>query len=85
MSGVEVIDEADVIGHAEAFHPVRKPGVPPQPARPETRGLPLAIRDIRKSFGDNEVLRRSKRLRQEHAAAPHCRAGQADLWHHQLR
>src|SRR4051812_48920532 len=57
LSDVGVIDSADGIGHAEAFRHARKPGVSPQPARPETRGLPLAIRDLRKSFGDNEVLR----------------------------
>ena len=30
---------------------------PQHPARPETRGLPLVIRDLSKSFGANEVLR----------------------------
>ncbi|WP_316182361.1 ATP-binding cassette domain-containing protein [Bradyrhizobium sp. SZCCHNRI1009] len=55
VSGVEVIDGPDVIGHAEAFRPVRKHSV--SPAQPETRGLPLVIRDLRKAFGDNEVLR----------------------------
>ncbi|WP_315721667.1 MULTISPECIES: ATP-binding cassette domain-containing protein [unclassified Bradyrhizobium] len=55
VSGVEAIDGKDVIGHAAAFHPVRKPSV--SPAKSETRGLPLVIRDLRKSFGDNEVLR----------------------------
>ena len=57
LSDVDVIDSTDVIGHAEAFCHARKPGVSPQPARPEARGLPLAIRDLHKSFGDNEVLR----------------------------
>ncbi|WP_315787609.1 MULTISPECIES: ATP-binding cassette domain-containing protein [unclassified Bradyrhizobium] len=55
VSGVEAIDGKDVIGHAQAFRPVRKPSV--SPAKSETRGLPLVIRDLRKAFGDNEVLR----------------------------
>ncbi len=57
LSDAEAIDGADVIGQAEAFRDARKPGVSPQPAKSETRGLPLVIRDVRKSFGDNEVLR----------------------------
>ncbi|MGJ4930831.1 ATP-binding cassette domain-containing protein [Bradyrhizobium sp. HKCCYLS2038] len=57
VSQVEAIDGADVIGHAEAFRHVSKPGVTPQPDKNATRGLPLVIRDVRKSFGDNEVLR----------------------------
>ncbi|WP_316188081.1 MULTISPECIES: ATP-binding cassette domain-containing protein [unclassified Bradyrhizobium] len=55
VSGVEAIDGTDVIGHAEAFRHARKAGV--TPAKPATRGLPLVIRDLRKAFGDNEVLR----------------------------
>ncbi|WP_315757307.1 MULTISPECIES: ATP-binding cassette domain-containing protein [unclassified Bradyrhizobium] len=54
-SGAEAIDGTDVIGQAEAFRRARKPGV--TLAKPETRGLPLVIRDLRKAFGDNEVLR----------------------------
>ena len=57
LSDAEVIDGTDVIGQAEAFRHTRRPGVGPQPAKSEPRGLPLVIRDVRKSFGDNEVLR----------------------------
>ncbi|MGC2774683.1 MAG: ATP-binding cassette domain-containing protein [Bradyrhizobium sp.] len=57
LSDVDVIDSTDIIGHAEAFRHARKPGVPPQTARPEVRGLPLVIHDLHKAFGDNEVLR----------------------------
>src|SRR4051794_5378389 len=56
-SGVEAVDSADVIGQAEAFRHARKPGLNLQPAKSQTRGLPLLINDLRKSFGDNEVLR----------------------------
>ncbi|CAL79571.1 Putative ABC transporter, ATP-binding protein; Putative aliphatic sulfonates transporter [Bradyrhizobium sp. ORS 278] len=55
VSSAEAIDGSDVVGHAEAFRPQRKPSV--SPATSKTRGLPLVIRDLRKAFGDNEVLR----------------------------
>ena len=57
VSGVEAIDSSDALAHAGTFRPAKKSSVTPQPAKSETRGLPLVIRDLRKSFGDNEVLR----------------------------
>jgi sulfonate transport system ATP-binding protein len=47
LSDTEVIDRTDFVAQAEAVRAT--------PAA--ARGLPLTVRDLRKSFGDNEVLR----------------------------
>ena len=46
LSGAETIDRSDFVPQAQALR---------EPA--DVRGLPLTIRDLRKSFGDHEVLR----------------------------
>jgi sulfonate transport system ATP-binding protein len=47
LSDAEVIDRAEFVPQAEALRDTQT----------EARGLPLTIRDLRKSFGDNQVLR----------------------------
>lgn len=46
LSGAEALDRSGFLPQADARH-----------VTTESRGLPLTIRDLRKSFGDNEVLR----------------------------
>ncbi|CCE08126.1 putative ABC transporter, ATP-binding protein; aliphatic sulfonates transporter [Bradyrhizobium sp. STM 3843] len=46
LSGTETIDRSDFVPQAQALRETA-----------EARGLPLTIRDLRKSFGDHEVLR----------------------------
>ncbi|WP_316166489.1 MULTISPECIES: ATP-binding cassette domain-containing protein [unclassified Bradyrhizobium] len=46
LSGTEAIDQSDFLPQAEALRDTA-----------DVRGLPLTIRDLRKSFGDHEVLR----------------------------
>src|ERR1700716_1293117 len=43
----EVIERSEFVSHAETLRETQT----------EARGLPLTIRDLRKSFGDNQVLR----------------------------
>jgi len=47
LSDADVIDRAEFVTQAEALRDTRT----------EARGLPLTVRDLRKSFGDNQVLR----------------------------
>jgi sulfonate transport system ATP-binding protein len=47
LSGAEVIERSEFVSHAEGLRDTQT----------EARGLPLTIRDLRKSFGDNQVLR----------------------------
>jgi sulfonate transport system ATP-binding protein len=49
LSDAEVVDRPDFVPQAEVLRGT--------PTPTESRGLPLTIRDLRKSFGDNEVLR----------------------------
>ena len=86
----EPLDRADFVEQARAArHGSHAP----------SRGLPLTIRGLQKSFGDNEVLRgidlhipagpvrrhrRPQRLRQEHAAAVDRGARDHRRRHHQF-
>src|SRR3954453_4353762 len=47
LSDAEVIERSEFVSHAETLRETQT----------ESRGLPLTIRNLRKSFGDNEVLR----------------------------
>src|SRR3569833_2658385 len=47
LSDAEVIERSEFVSHAETLRETQT----------EARGLPLTIRDLRKSFGDNQVLR----------------------------
>jgi len=47
LSDADVIDRAEFVTQVEALRDTRT----------EVRGLPLTVRDLRKSFGDNQVLR----------------------------
>jgi sulfonate transport system ATP-binding protein len=47
LSDAEVIERSEFVSHAETLRETQA----------EARGLPLTIRDLRKSFGDNQVLR----------------------------
>jgi sulfonate transport system ATP-binding protein len=47
LADADVIDRAEFVPQAEALRDTRN----------EARGLPLTVRDLRKSFGDNQVLR----------------------------